>query len=261
MSEMRDLVYEQSRHSRENELAADSLGAIYLTRAGFYPPATASSLARLRDYDPYVLSDTILRTVLQTQSYPLKKKWITAPPVMFGGSFGGTQEGSEQEAFWRKDSLATHPDLELRVLTAEGRLPDLSPGTAEPAAHPLVEASRRAIVERFLDRGLGAHALIWSLAGLERVDDDPYYLAAVGRSLLYTYRAIQAHEFDRRIPPTNYFDDKYAAETLRLLHQVRNSELRRLTLAYLDERVAEYPEATELAAAREEAISYFKSLD
>lgn len=74
MSEMRDLVYEQSRHSRSNELAADSLGGHYLHAAGFRARAAASSLAKLRDYDPFVLSDTILRTVTWLSSWTLTVK-------------------------------------------------------------------------------------------------------------------------------------------------------------------------------------------
>lgn len=259
---LRDKAYAQSRHSRTNELAADSLGAQYLANSPYQPTAAAYSLEKLREYDAFLLPTGTAAALLTTETYPFKEKWTAPPPTLFGGSFGSTEEDAAAK-FWQKDSLASHPDLEERITLATRRVApfpqDIAP--ARPAQHLFVEPSRREIVRAYLDHGLTAHALALSLAALTEDRNQPFYLAAVGEALLGTYRSIQQHAFDRRIPPTAYFENDGAREMLRFLHQIRNSELRRLTLAYLDEHTTSSPDNARIAELSEEAIHYFNTID
>lgn len=260
---LRDMIYEQSRHSRHNELAADSLGAQYLAHSSYSSAAAAHALERLRDYDAFVLPTGATARMLQTEAYPFKDKWTQAPQTPFGGSFGSAEE-STAGRFWQKDSLASHPNLEERITLAVRRaaLPGSAPAPAPPALHPFVELSRRQMVRAYLDRGLTAHALCLSLVALnEREEQQAFYVAAVGEALLGTHRSIQLHAFDQRIPPTTYFTEEGAREMLRFLHQIRNSELRRLTLAYLQESTISFPDDAHIAGLREQAIHYFNTLD
>ncbi len=258
MEDLRDAVYENRRHSRAAELSADSLGKQYLARSGYADSAMLRALQLLRDYEPFVLPDSAVVRGFQTRTYPFKEKWIAEPAQLFGGSFGGADADDPNAAFWAKDSLSTHPDLEHRLDRAA-----TSSATAgrAPAAHPFAEISRREIITRYLERGLSAHALCLALAAREEQPDEVFYALAAGKGLLNTYRSVREHHFDRHIPPTAYFDDPGASQLLRLLHQIRNSELKKLTLAYLEDRVAEFPDDPRATALQEEAILYFNTID
>ena len=258
---LRDLAYEHSRHSRHNELTADSVGASYLLSSSYSVAAATNALTRLRDDVGPTLEAGVTARLLTTQAYPFKEKWIATAPTLFGGSFG-TPQDEQGASFWQQDSLASHPDLEERIAVSVKWGGSVSPAVTEFTPHPLVEPSRQLMVRAYLDAGLGAHALQLSLIALSQgAVDEAFYRAAVGEALLETYRSIETHTFDRRTPPTTYWADAGGAELLRFLHQIRNSELQKLILSYLYEQSVHLPDNEYLTAVAGKATHYFNTLD
>ncbi|MGB3546795.1 MAG: hypothetical protein WBA17_07460, partial [Saprospiraceae bacterium] len=68
---------------------------------------------------------------------------------------------------------------------------------------------------------------------------------------------VQERRFSESVPPSTYFDDPMLQDLVLLLQQIRQSELSKLTLAYLREHQADYPESPALLVALREAEEYF----
>ena len=257
LSELRGHLYEQHRHSRAAELQADSLALNYLRRAGLPTGAALQALDRLEKGNHLAVDRETLPRELSTPTYPFKPSWVAPEATMFGGSFGGEAEGGNDDDFWQADSLATHPELDERrvvlrtmvdTVTTEGRAGD------EPLHR---EWAYRELINSYLGADLVAHALILTLRGLETQPDSDHYAAVVVQALLRTHRSIVERNFDRAIPPSRFFDDEGSRAVVRMLHRMRASELRRLTVAYANEKLAEHPDSEALRTAERRVRAYF----
>ena len=252
--QLQEIVYGQRRHSRAHEVEADSLGLLFLRSTGAPAAAAGQTLAKLKT-DPFYATDSIdLRRALHVTDYPFKARWVKEEDLLFGGEFGE----QESESFWDHDSLRTHPALDDRILRVDSLL-DTGPSDGDGQPQPWVEWAARECAESYLAEGATAHALYTALKLLQRRSDDTYLHALVGRSLLATCQAIEDHDFDRCVPPPRYFDDPVARQVVRMLRQMRSSEMLHLCRAYLADKQSRYPGSraiqTAFAKAQEGIIS------
>ncbi len=258
---LREQAYGLSRSSRMAELAADSLGLVYLSKTDYYSGIAAEALENIRqeeiDRDDVVGSEIALDSALQTVAYPFKERWIEAPTRMLFD----VQETADEDGRWNRDSLSSHPELSARI-AAIGAMQRAVLGEVDSTArvtktNPFRSLSDYETVPFYLDSELPAHMIGKSLFLLRHQPDDTYLYASIGRGLLMTHRLVQERRFSESVPPSTYFDDPMLQKLVLLLQQIRQSELSKLTLAYLREHQAAYPESPALRAALEEAEAYF----
>lgn len=259
MSEVRNSVYEQHRHGRAAELSADSLGLIYLENTQLNTDVAVKALDHLERENYFSIPADQIGKLLHTTKYPFKLKWIESAATLFGGSFGGTDGEGESTDFWQSDSLSTHPDLEMRkrLLTEMKSEKLAATGNALASTNPYVSWATHEVLNSYLSAGMTAHALVLALKMINNEASDPYYVAIAADALLQTYRAIYEQNFDDAVPPSRHFQDDGANTVVRMLQQMRASEIKKLTLAFLDEKLAIYSTSATLQDVKARADLYF----
>ncbi|MEM9259579.1 MAG: M48 family metalloprotease [Bacteroidota bacterium] len=258
-STIRSRVYTTYRQRRLHELAADSLGLAYFRKLKVSMAGAQNALDGLGARDLAHLRDVDFVELLKTEGYPIKEKWLAEPAAMFGGSFGGQE--APVEGFWESDSVSTHPNVEERVVRLyEVIASSKADTTLAETPHSWLPVVDRELIRAQLESGVSGLAFVNALRILAAEPDRTDLQALVGESLLKTYQAIEQHDFDEAVPPPAYFREPNARKAARMLRQMRKSELKKLTLAYLDERsqLKAEPALTNLLA---EAESYFATLD
>ncbi len=258
--DLRTTIYGRYSQDREKELQADSLALAFISNTRYDRSAAARAVHQLADKDFFDLSGVDLDQVLTTDAYPFKEKWVRLPDdAMFGGSFGSGDDTVAIEHWWASDSVSTHPALEERQAVIDG-IVEIDT-TYAPVPHGWREFAIREALEYQLERKATGHALVNALLLHQTYPSEPRYEARIGQALLATHRSIVAHDFDEAVPPITYFRDDTAQAAVRMLRQMRKSELQKLTLAYLNGRVTAHPASVELKALLEEASTYFDSQD
>lgn len=258
VSGARQSVYSSFRLKRRNELAADSLGLEYYSALDFSNSAVASALDTLGNRDLLNLQDIDFVRLLQTEGYPVKEKWLEAPPEMFGGSFGS---GERPKGFWQRDSVATHPEMEARLTGLAVLIPQLEEKDEVPEKpHSFDLLVDREMIRAQTEGGVPGLAIINGLKLLAANPDSQTAQALFGEALLATYQSIEKHDFDEAVPPEAYFRDPNARFAIRMFHQMRKSELRKLTLAWIKER-APVTGAEEMEKLFQKTTTYFSGLE
>lgn len=258
-STIRSQVYTSYRQRRLHELAADSLGLVYYRKLQVSMAGAQNALDGLGARDLAHLRDVDFVELLKTEGYPIKEKWLAEPAAMFGGSFGGQE--APVEGFWDSDSVSTHPNVAERVVRLHEVIESGGADTTQAETpHAWLPVVDRELIRAQLENGVSGLAFVNALRILGAEPERTDLQALVGASLLKTYQAIEQHDFDEAVPPPAYFREPNARKAARMLRQMRKSELKKLTLAYLSERsqLKGEPALTSLLA---EAESYFASLD
>lgn len=255
---VRSTVYNSYRLKRKKELEADSLGFIYYSALSASPKSSTAALSMLAMSDIRGLHGVDFKSLMATEGYPIKDKWLAPPTTMFDGSFGSQEK---TKGLWDADSTSTHPNLDerqeqLAILTED--IPELTEHVAR--AHGLEDVIGLELIRAQLDLDLAGLAYINVLRLLHLSPEDETLQALLGESLLYTYQSIISYDFDKAIPPPNFFHEPNAREAILMLRQIRKSELKKLTLAYLSERNNGRSEGV-LYDTLQKANTYFSSND
>lgn len=132
LMDFNDVTYGAGRFSRQIETTADSLGASYISRAGFPVSQSLHMLDKLdsaEQRNPAV--GPALFTALSTPNFPFDPHWLKSRASIYSA------ERASNSFLLRSDSIRSHPDIPLRkeklVLlfkespspVAEKKLPDL----------------------------------------------------------------------------------------------------------------------------------------
>ena len=258
VSGARRSVYNSFRLKRKNELAADSLGLEYYSGLNFSSSAVSSALDTLGNRDLLTLQDIDFVGLLQTEGYPIKEKWLEAPPQMFGGSFGS---GERPKGFWQRDSVATHPEMEARLTGLAVLMPQLEEkDEVQEKPHNFDLLVSQEMVRAQTEGGVPGLAIINGLRLLAANPDNQTAQALLGEALLATYQSIEAHDFDEAVPPEAYLRGANARLAIRMFHQMRKSELRKLTQAWIQER-APASGTNKMTSLLKKTTTYFSSLE
>ncbi|MEM6398355.1 MAG: M48 family metallopeptidase [Bacteroidota bacterium] len=231
---MRNEVYRGRRHSRANEFEADSIGHIYIQNTRF-AEGGSSALMSLHTFEMFDLKESELLEILSTKSFTIDKTWIKPKKKMFGGSFGSSEES--QDSFWQKDSLATHPDAEIRAekLSVDASGSETSQFNPIRIDRDLIE---KEISADFVRRKLPIHAIIWSLDRMKMAPNDPaFYWSVIVSQLAVIQNSISEHDFDDLVPPSSYFDSSGGKAICRLVRNMSKSELGNLIATLSNEKL------------------------
>jgi hypothetical protein len=123
--------------------------------------------------------------------------------------------------------------------------------------NPYVSWATHEVLNSYLSAGMTAHTLVLALKKINNEGPDPYYYALAADALLQTYRAIYEQNFDDAVPPSRYFRDSGANTVVRMLQQMRASEIKKLTLAFLNEKLVIYSSSAALQDVKVRADLYF----
>ena len=255
LNSWQEAIYADKRRTRAFELSADSLGAIYLATAGYGPDAIHYSLERLDAEDEPELVRP-LSAALQNDRTPFQTAWVRErKATMFGGSFGGgsaADKDSEEEGFWSRDSLSTHPKLADRIANA----PEPTGTRDGYTKHALDGWADETLLRMYANGGYPAHALCLALERERSLLND----LAVLEALRVAHVAIRERRLGYRVPPPKHFDEPGRQEVLRFFHRISAADLAALGKAYAAEIKKRYPGEAACTDGSVPAFTYFNKL-
>ncbi|MBL7852215.1 MAG: M48 family metalloprotease [Cyclobacteriaceae bacterium] len=225
MKIMKELHFSMNRHSRENELEADSLALVFYLRAGYRPEGSLETMDILNraDSDLYA-SPPDLRKRFQSSRYPFKESWLTyTPPTAW------IRRSMDPEL----DTSRTHPDCPLRKDALRRQLGSAAkPETPAPAPWVFGPQAQFEVVESSFHFKKYGYALYASLQLIERYPRNGYLHAMIIKCLFYIYLSQKNHELGKVVElPDSRFSDSYN-RFLSFIHQLRLSELSALSYHY-----------------------------
>ncbi len=102
------LMFNNSRYSRVQETAADSVGLMFLSNTRFDLKGACSTMDVLDSSEIEKFSmETLLKKWISFPEYPFRESWLKKESAFFGGPVSTLTAA-------QKDSLKTHPDCALR---------------------------------------------------------------------------------------------------------------------------------------------------
>jgi len=170
---LKKLWYYQGSNSRSRERQADSLALEMMERAGFANEEAAPALALL-DQSKLTKPDMEFMTQLDVAEYPLKDEWFKKRPTIFSKP--------REDLFFDRDSMISHPDLELRkkILTdrvqASGSAANLQ---QEGFVKRMIKLATYQRIESAMIKDRFDLCLYLSLKLRYRLPHDPYLTAMV----------------------------------------------------------------------------------
>jgi Zn-dependent protease with chaperone function len=230
-----NLSFGSRRHSRAFEKAADSM-AIELMRPTLFDlneALTTLALLDSVDKDKYQ-AELKLEEVFNFPGYPFKKKWVASGGLSFTDS---KEDVAKKKSL--DDSLKTHPDCSHRINLLSPKVQKYR--SAESRTFVINEHEFNRLKKQFdfeileyeFESNEVSRCLYQSLQMLHYDRDNPYLMAMVGKCLNRMYTAQVAHELGKIVDlPNPQYDSEYNT-LLRLIQNLRLTELASVTYYYL----------------------------
>ncbi|MBB1283916.1 M48 family metalloprotease [Flavisolibacter sp. BT320] len=227
------LLFRSRRHSREYEQAADSMALELMKNTPFDLNGVVSTLALLDTAETDKFSAPLqLEKRFHFTSYPFKKSWLESESLFFTKS---TEEANNET-----DSLKTHPDCKSRIKAVQQKQQHYQKTTGKKFVVDKAKFDRLKnqfdyeIVEHCFQSNRVSKALYLGLQMLNKKPDDVFLHTMVGRCLNEIYTRQKAHELGKIVDlPDNSYTKDYN-NLLRLLQNIRLSELAALSYYYLE---------------------------
>jgi Zn-dependent protease with chaperone function len=219
------------RHSRRNEMEADSFGLMTSVRAGYSDSSGMQVMTILDRADEFRYTDTIvLQSFFDFPEYPFKPRWVNTDNTMLNWE-------ADPSLYRTPDSLKSHPDCALRIAAIQRMIQSIPHATATPgdldaelhAAHEKVPFE---LLESIIYSNDYVLALYFSLHMQREYPDNLYLKCVTAHSLYELAGALMRNEF---LEYVEFPDHAYSAgynHLLAFLHNMNSSTLNQLFLRY-----------------------------
>jgi hypothetical protein len=220
-----DLKYNFMKHSRSDEIQADSLGMILFNKTKYNKQAAVSALKKL-DFDEGMIfnSPTNLKQNFTFKDYPFKEAWIQKDNKLFD------IDQSANDFQLNKDSLKTHPDIPLRIKTILGN----NKLSATNSSGEQLDIIKKKVAENsfriYYDGNRYDYALYQILSLHENGDiDDLTHIKAISTLFKKIFLLKQNHVFGKYVEPANAFsEEKYINEIRIFLNNLELKNVRKI---------------------------------
>lgn len=203
---MKNRIYRKGAEKRKDEMQADSLGYVIFKNSDFKKTEFINTLKRLQDFD------TISPRELKVETY---KKYFNLPKQEFKDKWLKKEDFSlynynNFKEKLNKDSLASHPEVVLRIEKLRKTFPELKNDVeAEKASESYAALEKIARMETLPnlfhseDYGVGIYT---SLQFLQDGEETEYYKNWLGKCFVKIYEARKNYNLNRyldRVDPKN----------------------------------------------------------
>lgn len=203
---MKNRIYRKGAEKRKDEMQADSLGYVIFKNSDFKKAEFVNTLKRLQDFD------TISPRVLKVETY---KKYFDLPKQGFKDKWLKKEDFSlynynNFKEKLNKDSLASHPEVVLRIEKLRKIFPELKNDVnAEKASESYAALEKIARMETLPnlfhseDYGVGIYT---SLQFLQDGEEEKYYKDWLGKCFVKIYEGRKNYNLNRyldRVDPKN----------------------------------------------------------
>lgn len=203
---LKNRMYKKGVEKRKDEMQADSLGYAVFKNSDYKKGEFINALQRLQDFD------TISPRELKVETY---KKYFNLPKQEFQEKWMKKEDFSlynynHFKEKLNKDSLASHPEVTLRIEKLKNTFPELktasSPDKASESFISLEKIARMEILPNFYhseEYGLGIYT---SLQFMQDSEEEKYYKNWMGKCFGKIYEARKNYNLNRyldRVDPKN----------------------------------------------------------
>lgn len=234
---MKDMMYDNSRHSRYNESEADSIALVYMknTKYDLAESMTCMKILDEIDEDKYSQNSNLdYAKLLNTAGYPFKERWLKKEELM---TFGEVKE----EKTWNEDSLKTHPECSIRILNLNRQTQNLSQSghskfvQPETSFYQMVAMADFEMVEQAYVYGNLSRAIYYALQLLEKYPDNIYLNTVIARCFQQIYDVRMMHKAYNFVDlPANYYKDDYK-QLLDIIQNLRSKEALEISYHLLEQ--------------------------
>lgn len=198
LEEYRNTAYHVMRHSRSAETQADSLGLLYLSKAGYQKTGALELLELLKEKDkPKYEIGIDFFLPFDSPEYPFQTYWLNEKPGVYNASRkGGTNVFSY-------DSLLTHPDLKRRQAYLNAANYDIANYTprAETNSSVSIAISELQIIHSSLRAGKFDLTLYYAMQMLKKYPNNAFVTSRIGIALLNSLLAKDDNVFRNIVSP------------------------------------------------------------
>lgn len=205
-------LYKLSAEKRKQENEADSLGYVYYLKSNFARSEFKNALLTLKKFDtisPKVLKAETYKQFFDLPEHPFKENWMKKE------DFSGYNYSHYKERI-DKDSVASHPEIDLRIKYLDKKFPDqnLASNIVAPSSE-FLDLEKTAGMERLPnfyqseDYGVGIYSALQLLQ--KETQETEYYKFWLGKNFEKIFEARKNYTLNRyldRVDPKNQ-DESY----------------------------------------------------
>lgn len=195
-------LYATSKYKRENEFQADSIGYHFIENTVFDKNQIISSMELSSMYDslqPVGLNAKTYVQLFDLKKQTFKEEWLEIEDL-------SNYNYDLLKSRFLKDSIASHPDMEVRIENLIQQFPNLERNTNLKAETDFIELKKLAkmhrVVSLFEDE-LYSHSLYECLYRIQNEDEIKYYTYWLGENLNQLYHSRRDYTFNKHVSRIN----------------------------------------------------------
>jgi predicted Zn-dependent protease len=191
IEEFRKVLYDYTRHSRQNEIKADSMAIIFLRNAEYNEKEGASALAMLKSaQSPKYDVGAELFLPFHSAEFPFQDYWLNDRLTVFSKKYMGT-------FLYSADSIETHPSIDLRkqLLSQYISQSDRNDDRGSELSNAIGEMAAFETVESAYKNGEYDLCLYHALQLYTRYPNNSYLVSRIGKVMIDLYEAKDTERF------------------------------------------------------------------
>lgn len=195
-------LYATSKHKREKEFEADSIGYHFLQNTDYDTNQIIASMELSSRYDslqPVGLDAQVYKEYFDIKSQSFKEEWLKIEDL-------SNYNYDLLQSRFNKDSIATHPDMEFRIEKMIRQFPELKKNTNLAASPKFIELKKLAKLHRVVslyEEELYANSLYECLYSIQNDEEVAYYSYWLGLNLQQLYASRKAYTFNKHVKRVN----------------------------------------------------------
>ena len=224
LSFLKNLTFDFTKHSRKAEIEADSLGLLLFRKTKYSEVESKRSLQLLGNLEDIIFQDSIqLKHLLDFENYPFKDYWLKKEKSLF--------EINERidDYEWDKDSLKTHPDINLRISKLEKFF--LEQKNVEKLNFESIKImTNYQIINSLIDFHKLDLALYFTLKEIQNNQNpEAFYYTKVAQIFLDMYKQRDTHKLGKSVPSVSPITkEKNINEIRQFIHNLEMKNMRKI---------------------------------
>lgn len=198
LEEYRNTAYQVMRYSRDAETLADSLGLVYLSKAGYQKAGALELLELLKEgQKPKYEIGIDFFLPFDSPQYPFQSYWLNEKP----GVYNASRKGSTN--VFSYDSLLTHPDLQRRQAYISAARYKVSNYTIDEQTNPSISIAiaELQIIHSAFRAGKFDLTLYYAMQMLKKYPDNAFVISRIGIALMNSLTAKDQNIFRSIVSP------------------------------------------------------------
>ena len=230
IEEFRKILYDYTRHSRNNEIKADSLALVLLRNAGYNERKSFATLDILRAAQaPKYPVGVELFMPFHAPDFPFQDHWLHSRPTVYSKKYVGT-------FLYADDSIKTHPEINIRKQLLAPHIRPVGDSTTYQISAFFSAVSELAAfetVESAYKNNAYDLSLYYALHLLHRYPDNVYLISRITGILNDLYDARNSNSFYQYVPryTLNYGEELKLINNF--LHNLSQKELGELSYRFI----------------------------